>query len=183
MGPENPRTHRARQLHGARQAPTHVPGERIGPTTELGTSASMISGSVRRGYGNPTMDERLDVRHHAYQMRWALEYAAAFGEPIGELRAVGGGGIGSAWTQIIADVLERPLHCVRDPQDAAARGAAACALVGIGVEPDLSFARRRAEIDRAVRPVPARAERHRRQYADYQSLYRALAPLFQRTGS
>ena len=119
----------------------------------------------------------------AYQMRWALEYAAAFGEPIGSLRAVGGGGIGSAWTQIIADVLERPLGCVRDPQDAAARGAAACALVGIGVEPDLSFARRVAEVERQVQPVPARAERHRRQYADYQALYEALAPLFHRRRS
>ena len=119
----------------------------------------------------------------AYQMRWALDYAAGFGEPIGELRAVGGGGIGSAWTQIIADVLERPLGCVRNPQDAAARGAAACALVGIGVEPDLSFARRVAEVERQVQPVPARAERHRRQYADYQALYEALAPLFHRRGS
>ena len=69
------------------------------------------------------------------------------------------------------------------PRTPPPRGAAACALVGIGVEPDLSFARRRAEVDRADRPVPARAERHRRQYADYQSLYRALAPLFQRAGS
>ena len=118
----------------------------------------------------------------AYQMRWALEYAAAFGEPIGELRAVGGGGIGSAWTQIIADVLERPLGCVRDPQDAAARGAAACALVGIGVEPDLDFARRTAEVERTVQPVPARFDRHRRQYADFQALYAALAPLYHRTG-
>lgn len=118
----------------------------------------------------------------AYQMRWALEYAAAFGEPIGSLRAVGGGGIGSAWTQIIADVLERPLGCVRDPQDAAARGAAACALVGIGAEPDLGFARSAAEVERTVQPAPARAPRHRRQYADYQALYAALAPLYHRTG-
>ena len=117
----------------------------------------------------------------AYQMRWALEYAAAFGEPIGELRAVGGGGIGNAWTQVIADVLERPLGCVRDPQDAAARGAAACALVGIGAEPDLGFARSAAEIDRTVRPVAARQPRHRRQYADYQALYAALAPIYHRT--
>jgi xylulokinase len=119
----------------------------------------------------------------AYQMRWALEYAAAFGEPIGSLRAVGGGGIGSAWTQIIADVLERPLGCVRDPQDAAARGAAACALVGIGAEPDLGFARDAAEVERTVQPVAGRRERHRRQYADYQALYQALAPLFHRAGS
>jgi xylulokinase len=118
----------------------------------------------------------------AYQMRWALEYAAAFGEPIGALRAVGGGGIGAAWTQIIADVLDRPLLTVRDPQDAAARGAAACALVGIGVEPDLAFARRMAEVERTVDPVPARRPRHQRLYADYQALYQALAPHYHRTG-
>jgi xylulokinase len=119
----------------------------------------------------------------AYQMRWALEYAAAFGEPIGSLRAVGGGGIGNAWTQIIADVLERPLACVSDPQDAAARGAAACALVGIGAEPDLSFARAAAQVERTFEPVEARRARHRRRYADHQALYRALAPIYHRTGS
>ena len=119
----------------------------------------------------------------AYQMRWALEYAAAFGEPIGSLRAVGGGGIGASWTQVIADVLDRPLLCVRDPQDAAARGAAACALVGIGVEPDLAFARHTAEVERTVAPDPSRRPRHQRQYGDYQALYRALAPLYHRAGS
>jgi sugar (pentulose or hexulose) kinase len=119
----------------------------------------------------------------AYQMRWALEYAAAFGEPIGSLRAVGGGGIGASWTQVIADVLDRPLLCVRDPQDAAARGAAACALVGIGVEPDLAFARHTAEVERTLQPVPSRRPRHQRQYGDYQALYRALAPLYHRAGS
>jgi xylulokinase len=119
----------------------------------------------------------------AYQMRWALEYAAAFGEPIGSLRAVGGGGIGNAWTQIIADVLERPLACVSDPQDAAARGAAACALVGIGAEPDLSFARAAAQVERTFEPVDGRRARHRRRYADHQALYRALAPIYHRTGS
>jgi hypothetical protein len=34
-----------------------------------------------------------------------------------------------------------------------------------------------------VEPVAARAGRHRRQYADYQALYEALAPLFHRRGS
>src|SRR4051812_14701938 len=66
----------------------------------------------------------------AYQMRWALEYGAAFGVPIGTIRGVGGGFIGTSWTQIIADVLGRRIECIERPQDAAAVGAAACALVG-----------------------------------------------------
>lgn len=189
-----------RLLGQAGAAPDYAEIDRL-VAARLDDEGSLLFAPWLSGERVPVFDDRakaafvgLDLSHDkwhllralmegvAYQMRWALEYAAAFGEPIGELRAVGGG-IGSAWTQIIADVLERPLHCVRDPQDAAARGAAACALVGIGVEPDLSFARRRAEVDRAVQPVPTRADRHRRQYADYQSLYRALAPLFHRAGS
>ena len=75
------------------------------------------------------------------------------------------------------------LACVSDPQDAAARGAAACALVGIGAEPDLSFARAAAQVERSFEPVEARRARHRRRYADHQALYRALAPIYHRTGS
>jgi sugar (pentulose or hexulose) kinase len=67
-----------------------------------------------------------------------------FGQPVGSIRAVGGGTIGREWLQIIADVLGRPLYAVKDPQDAAAVGAAACALVGLGLQPDFSFLRDRS---------------------------------------
>ncbi|HEY3523845.1 MAG TPA: FGGY family carbohydrate kinase, partial [Candidatus Limnocylindrales bacterium] len=77
----------------------------------------------------------------AFQMRWALEYGQQFGVPIGLVRGVGGGFIGAAWTQIIADVLGRQIASIRRPQDAAAVGAAACALVGIGAQRDLRFLR------------------------------------------
>ncbi len=33
-----------------------------------------------------------------------------------------------------------------------------------------------------LQPDPARAPRHRRQYADFQALYAALAPLYHRAG-
>ena len=190
-----------RLLGQAGAAPDYAEVDRL-VTERLDEDGSLLFAPWLSGERVPVFDDRakaafvgLDLSHDkghllralmegvAYQMRWALEYAAAFGEPIGSLRAVGGGGIGSAWTQIIADVLERPLGCVRDPQDAAARGAAACALVGIGAKPDLGFARSAAEVERTVRPVPARAARHRRQYADYQALYAALAPLYHRAGS
>jgi xylulokinase len=113
----------------------------------------------------------------AYQMRWALDYGAAYGIPIGEIRGVGGGFIGPRWTQIIADILGRPIASIHRPQDAAAVGAAACALVGIGAQPDLRFVRDRVRVERLFEPDPARQVLHDDGYERFQRLYDALAPL------
>ena len=114
----------------------------------------------------------------AYQMRWALEYADGYGVPIDEIRGVGGGCIGSAWTQIIADTLGRPLLSMASPQDATARGAAACAIVGLGLEPNVSFARDAAVIEREHRPDPRAAAAANEGYERYRRLYEALQPVF-----
>jgi sugar (pentulose or hexulose) kinase len=50
--------------------------------------------------------------------------------------------VGSVWTQIIADILERPLETIAAAQDAGAIGAAACAVVRHGAQPDYSFVAR-----------------------------------------
>lgn len=113
-----------------------------------------------------------------YQMRWALEYGAAYGVPIGSIRGVGGGFIGTSWTQIIADILGRPIGSIEHPQDAAAVGAAACALVGIGAQRDLRFIRDRVRIERVFEPDPLRHAAHEAGFDRYRRLYGALAPLF-----
>jgi xylulokinase len=117
----------------------------------------------------------------AYQMRWALDYAHGYGVAIDEVRGVGGGCIGSSWTQIIADTLGRPLLSMASPQDATARGAAACAIVGLGIEPDVSFCRETAVIEREHRPDPAGVAAAEAGFARYQALYDALLPIFART--
>jgi xylulokinase len=113
----------------------------------------------------------------AYQMRWALDYGAAYGVPIGEIRGVGGGFIGGSWTQIIADVLGRPIACIDRPQDAAAVGAAACALVGIGAQTDLRFIRERVRIERTFEPDLARRAIHDDGYERFRRLYGALSSI------
>ena len=116
----------------------------------------------------------------AFQMRWALDYALAFGQPVDEIRAVGGGSIGDVWIQIIADVLGRPILTVAHPQDAGAVGAAACALVGLGLKPDFEFARSLAVIDREFAPNKGRSDGYQGRFETYQRLYEALAPLYHR---
>lgn len=116
----------------------------------------------------------------AFQMRWALDYALAFGQPIDEIRAVGGGSIGDVWIQIIADVLGRPILTVAHPQDAGAVGAAACALVGLGLKPDFEFVRGLAMIDGEFAPNERRSDGYSRRFETYRCLYEALAPLYHR---
>jgi xylulokinase len=115
----------------------------------------------------------------AYQMRWALEYGAAFGVPIGAIHGVGGGFIGTSWTQIIADVLGRPIHSIARPQDAAAVGAAACALVGIGAQPDVRFVRDCVSVERTFEPDARRRAGYDAGFARFRRLYDALAPLYE----
>jgi sugar (pentulose or hexulose) kinase len=109
----------------------------------------------------------------ASQIAWAYEYGLAYGIEPGSIRAVGGGSIGSLWTRLIADALGRPLQIVADPQDAAARGAAACALVAAGLADDIRTAVP-PTIEREVVPDPDRAARARGRLATFQRLYPAL---------
>ncbi|MGZ6372420.1 MAG: xylulokinase, partial [Candidatus Limnocylindria bacterium] len=117
----------------------------------------------------------------ACQIRWARDYAEAYGQPIDEIRAVGGGAIGGVWLQIIADILGTDVHAIAEPQDAGARGVGALGLVAIGTEPDVGFLRDEVGIDRTFRPAPERRAAADETYARYRALYKALKPLFHAT--
>jgi xylulokinase len=114
----------------------------------------------------------------ACQIRWARDYAEAYGQPVDQIRAVGGGAIGGVWLQIIADILGTDVHAVAEPQDAGARGVGALGLVAVGAEPDVGFLRAEVGIDRTFRPAADRRASADETYARYRALYQALRPLF-----
>jgi len=149
-------------------------GERV-PVFDDRVRGAFVGLALRHGRGHLL---RALMEGVAFQMRWALEYGSAFGTPIGEVRGVGGGFIGTTWTQIIADVLGRPVASIRQPQDAAALGAAACALVGIGAQPDLRFVRDIVAVERTFEPDASRRPRLDVGFDRFRRLYDALAPLF-----
>jgi xylulokinase len=69
----------------------------------------------------------------AYNSKWMLEFVEKFiGRKMENLNAVGGGANSRVWCQIFADVLERNIRQVQDPQMANARGAAFIASVALG---------------------------------------------------
>ncbi|MDY7232422.1 xylulokinase [Hyalangium rubrum] len=69
----------------------------------------------------------------AYNARWLLTYVEPFlGRKLEGIRLIGGGARSQLWCQILADVLDRPIHQVDEPVLANARGAALQAAVALG---------------------------------------------------
>jgi xylulokinase len=67
------------------------------------------------------------------QMRWlADEVEQAIDTPLSSIRYVGGGAQSDVWSQIMADVVGRPIDQVANPRHANARGAALMAFVATG---------------------------------------------------
>ena len=152
-------------------------GERV-PLFDDAARAAFVGLALHHG---PQHLVRAVMEGVASQIALAFEYGVAYGIEPGAIRAVGGGSIGSAWTGIIAETLGRPLEIVAEPQDAGARGAAACALVGVGLAASLDVAVP-ARIERMVVPDIERVAEARRRLDRFRGLYAALRP-FSRAGS
>ena len=70
----------------------------------------------------------------AFNQKWLLGAIEKFmGRPFGHLNFIGGGANSDVWSQIIADVLDRPIRQVQEPVHANARGAAFLAAIALGL--------------------------------------------------
>jgi len=110
----------------------------------------------------------------AYNTKWLLgateQFARRRFEP---LRAIGGGACSDLWCRIQADVLERTVQQVEEPQSANVRGAGFLGVVGLGRASFDSLARS-VRITATYEPDPAPR-------ATYRDLSRELRSLYART--
>ncbi len=110
----------------------------------------------------------------AYNSRWLLEAVERFiGRPLPALAFIGGGAKSALWSQIHADVLDRPIRQVADPQQANVRGAAFVAFVALGLADAGDLARRV--------PVAAEYEPDPHNRATYDELYDVFRDFYTRT--
>ncbi|MBX3414303.1 MAG: FGGY-family carbohydrate kinase [Pirellulales bacterium] len=116
----------------------------------------------------------------AYNLRWALEAVERFiGKRQPQLRFIGGGAQSALWCQILADVLDRPIVQVAEPNQSIARGAALSAFVALGklrVE-ELS---QRVALGHTYRPDARRRDLYERVFREFQKFYHANKPIFGR---
>ena len=112
----------------------------------------------------------------AYNTKWLLGAVEKFVDRrLDPIRVIGGGARSELWRQIHADVLERTIELVDDPQAANVRGAGFLGLVGLGRATFADLGRSVA-IGAVHRPDPAAT-------AIYKPLAREFRAYYRRTKS
>jgi sugar (pentulose or hexulose) kinase len=106
----------------------------------------------------------------AHNLGWLLPHVEAFtGERIEEIGFMGGAARSSAWAQILADVLDRRVFKLEDPELGAAR---AMAIRSFGPEPrDIGM------ISSGFEPTPDRRALYDARQTQFEAAYAALLPI------
>lgn len=144
-----------------------------------------LSKQVRGMYLNltPSHDRRHLVRAMleaiSYTHRLSIEtHTRTTGQPVACVRVVGGGATSAVWMQILADVLQARVEVPSDPRLAGAKGAFACAAVGLRMLPDLMSLDDTGARIRTFEPNTGHAPTYDRLYDAYTRLHDAVAPIF-----
>jgi xylulokinase len=169
----------------AAQAPPGSGGLLFAPWL-YGERTPVEDSALRGGFFNLSLEAR---REHlvravfegvAYNTRWLLEAVEGFlRHRVDHIRFIGGGARSAIWGQIMADVLNRTIHTVQEPQLAALRGVALLAAVALG---ELTWAEipERVPIAATFRPDPANRARYDALFREFLAFYRATRGIYRR---
>lgn len=113
----------------------------------------------------------------ALNIRWGMEFVEKISlkkskPSTDEVRLIGGASKSDIWCRIFADVLQRPIAQMKNPQMASAQGAAAVAMVAFGLYRDFSETDRMLQKGSVFRPDPGTAALYDKSYRQYQALYK-----------
>lgn len=107
----------------------------------------------------------------AFNNRWLLHYVEQFiKRPLPGIRIIGGGAQSDMWCQIMADVLDRPIHQMENPLQANTLGAALLASLALGhleVEEIGQIVKAR----RTFTPNPAHRSLYDEQFSAFTAIY------------
>jgi xylulokinase len=145
-----------------------------------GSGPPAADGRVRGGFINQTLRTgraeavRSVMEGIAFNLGWLLPHVETFvGKRFNTLRLVGGAAESDLWCQILADILDRPIHRIASPRLATVRGAALHALASLGI-------RKRDEIASLV-PISGVFEPNPRNRKTYRELSSAFVKCYKRT--
>jgi xylulokinase len=82
--------------------------------------------------------------------------------------------------QIIADVTNRRIEAVHNPQEAGAVGVALVAAVGLGIYPDFSSLKKVVKVEKVFEPNPQNLEIYDSLFQAYKDVYRDLRHFYTR---
>lgn len=144
---------------------------------------------VRAGLVNVSLDH--DRRHLlrsifegvALNTKWALEVVEKLYSPVETLSIIGGGAKSDVWCQIYADVLNRKIIRVKEPQEAGAIGAAVIAKMALGELKDIREIKEIIHFDKEFQPNPDHRLLYDQLFKEFKNLYKQNKKWFKRMNS
>ena len=116
----------------------------------------------------------------AFNLKWLLGHTEGFcGRKFSSLRFIGGGARSGVWSGILADVLGVRIEQMQDPVSSNSRGAAALALVALGVL-NLEEVVKLVPVKRVHEPEPVRQLLYHEKYRDFLDYFKRNRSWFQR---
>jgi xylulokinase len=116
----------------------------------------------------------------AYNSRWLLDTVENFVKrPLDGLNFIGGGAQSDLWCQMHADVCDRVIRRVAEPQHANSRGAAFVAWLALGRR-SLDELNKAVTIDEVFHPDPVARAAYEPLYREFLKLYKAHRPIHAR---
>jgi xylulokinase len=112
----------------------------------------------------------------AFNIRWGMEHverlsAKKIRPSTDDVRLIGGASKSAIWCQIFADVLQKPVLQMMNPQMACAQGAATIAMVALNIYRGFGDVDRMLKKGERFVPAPGTAQVYDRLYPLFQSLY------------
>ncbi|MCU1358141.1 MAG: xylulose kinase [Acidimicrobiales bacterium] len=142
--------------------------------------------SIRGGWNNVSLTtNRADLVRSvfegvAYNSRWLLETVENFVKrPLDGFNFIGGGARSDLWCQMHADVCDRVVRQVAEPQHANTRGAAFVAWLALGRQ-TLDDLNKAITIEREFQPEPEARAVYAPLYQEFLKLYKAHKPIHAR---
>jgi xylulokinase len=113
----------------------------------------------------------------AFNIRWGMECVEKMSlkkvKPVtDEVRLIGGASKSDQWCQIFADVLQKPVVQMINPQMASAQGAAAIAMVSLGIYKSFNEISRMLKKGNLFKPNTGNKAIYEKLYKQYQALYK-----------
>jgi xylulokinase len=147
------------------------------PTGDAFMRGGFLNQSLRTGRAEAL---RAVLEGVAYNLKWLLAAEEKFvGRRFAELRFSGGGAQSELWCQILADVFDRPIRQIHQPNHAIVRGAACVALITLG-RMRLDDVPKIVRANRVFMPSPQNRRVYDGLFAEFLRAYRANKPLFAR---
>ncbi len=118
----------------------------------------------------------------AFHKRWMLEAIEKKVPRQETLRFVGGGAQSEQWAQILADVTQRKIEVVANPQNVGALGAAITAAIGLGLT-NFEHAKEMIKVEKTFEPLPENQAVYDRQFEVFKKLYQRNRKLYKELNS